>query len=168
MTMELFFDYACPFCFKGHQNLLELKDKYPQLEIIWRPCEAHPRPETSAIHSDLAIQGMYFIRDHHGDIWNYHKLTFETMFATNGNISDLDTLTAIAARCNADADAFRQALAANQYAGEVEAGNRYAWAEHGLNAVPSYLSGQSFIGSHNGIVVSKEELDDFLTKLSTT
>lgn len=167
MTVELFFDYTCPFCYRGHQNLLEIRHKYPQMEIIWRPCEAHPRPETALKHSDLAIQGMYFIRDHHGDIWNYHKLTFETVFLTSGDISDLDTLTAIAAQCNTDTEAFRQALSENQYAGEVEDGNRYAWDERCLNAVPSYLSGKSFVGSHNGIMVSKEELDDFLMKLST-
>lgn len=165
MNIELFFDYACPFCYKGHQNLLELRDKYPQLTITWRPCEAHPRPEISEKHSDLAIQGMYFIRDHHGDIWNYHKLIFETVFLTSGDISDLDTLTAAAAQCGADAEAFRQALSENRYAKEVEEGNRYAWGEHGLNAVPSYLSGKSFTGSHNGVMVSGEELDKFLESL---
>lgn len=165
MTIELFFDYVCPFCYRGHQNLLDLRDKYPELEITWRPCEAHPRPEEAARHSDLAIQGMYFIRDHQGDIWNYHKLVFDAVFETDHNICDLDILTHIAARCHADADAFRQALSANQYAGEVVKGNRYAWEEHGLAAVPSYLSGSSFIGSHNGIMVTRDELDDFLGTL---
>lgn len=166
MKLEVFFDYLCPFCYKGHQNLLELRNRYPQLEIIWKPCEAHPRPEPAACHSDLAIQGMYFVRDHHGDIWEYHKLTFETVFVTSGNIGDLETLTDIAARCGADPEDFCQALSNNRYAGEVEAGNRCAWEEHGLTAVPSYLSGQAFIGSHSGVLVSLEELDHFLAALS--
>lgn len=166
MELEVFFDYLCPFCYKGHKNLLELRDKYPQPDITWRPCEAHPRPEPAVRHSDLAIQGMYFIRDHHCDIWNYHKLIFETVFVTSGNIEDLDTLTDIAGRCNADPDEFCQAVSENRYAGEVEAGNRYAWEEQGLKAVPSYRSDPAFIGSQNGVMVALEELDRFLAKIT--
>ena len=63
MTLEVFFDYACPYCQLGHQNLLALLPRHPGLEILWRPCEAHPRPEPARIHSDLAIQGMYLVQE---------------------------------------------------------------------------------------------------------
>lgn len=165
MKIELFFDYACPYCYRGHKNLLKLIDKYPQLEIIWRPCEAHPRPEQASIHSDMAIQGMYFIRDNGGDIWNYHQLVYEAVFEKSGDISDLSLLVQLASSCHADPVSFHQALIENRYADEVEKGNLYAWRDLLLNAVPSYLSGRRFIGSHDGIMVSRQELDEFLSSL---
>jgi len=67
MKIELFFDYICPYCYKGHANLLDLMPKFPELEMIWRPCEAHPKPEIFAVHSDLAIQGMFFIQEKKGN-----------------------------------------------------------------------------------------------------
>lgn len=166
MNMELFFDYACPYCYRGHKNLLELMGKYPELEITWRPCEAHPRPEPASIHSDLAIQGMYFIRDNQGDLWKYHSLAYEAVFEKRADISDLDVLASLAGQCGVDSAAFKEALKEKRYAAQVEDGNRYAWGEHGLQAVPSYLSGSRFIGSHDGILVSKQELDRFLSQLS--
>jgi len=39
--LEVFFDYACPYCQQGHESLLELLPQYPQVEIVWYPCEAH-------------------------------------------------------------------------------------------------------------------------------
>lgn len=165
MKLELFFDYACPYCYRGHKNLLELIEKYPELEIIWRPCEAHPRPEPASVHSDLAIQGMYFIRDNQGDLWNYHRLAYEAVFEKRADISDPEFLASLAGQCGVDSAAFLKALKDSRYAAEVKDGNRYAWGENGLHAVPSYLSGSRFIGSRDGILVSKQELDRFLSEL---
>ena len=57
MKLELFFDYICPYCYRGHRMFLELLPLYPGLEVVWRPCESHPRPENTYRHSDMAIQG---------------------------------------------------------------------------------------------------------------
>lgn len=32
--LEVFFDYACPYCLRGHKYLFELLPQYPQIEII--------------------------------------------------------------------------------------------------------------------------------------
>ena len=61
INIELFFDYACPYCYRGHKNLLNLLEYYPRIEITWRPCESHPYPETYFMHSDRAIQGLSLI-----------------------------------------------------------------------------------------------------------
>ena len=60
MKLELFFDYICPYCYRGHRMFLELLPLYPGLEVVWRPCESHPRPENTYRHSDMAIQGMRY------------------------------------------------------------------------------------------------------------
>lgn len=166
MKLELFFDYACPFCYRGHSNIKDMVTKYPLLEIVWRPCEAHPRPEVVAIHSDMAIQGMHYIQANQGDLWKYHECIYHSYFEKKEDISDLCILAGYAKECGVDPEAFKQALIGGFYSQEVLDGNRYAWEDQKLEAVPSYKSGDLLIGSHHGILVSKDELDQFISKLS--
>lgn len=165
MKMEVFFDYSCPYCYRGHNNLLELMAQYPALEVAWMPCEAHPRPEHQDPHSDVAIQGMWLVEELGGDLLRYHKAVYEAMFETHENIADPDVLAACASASGVDTDAFRKALAENRYAERVLEANRYAWGERGWQAVPSYYADGRSIGSNNGILVPKEELERFIKEL---
>lgn len=166
IKIEVFFDYVCPYCYRGHKNLLALLDQYPQLTVTWRPCEAHPLPENWSVHSDLAIQGMYYIQERGGDIMEYHRQVYQAYFDHGLNVASLDVLASLAERCGVDTGGFRGALAENLYEARVKEGNRYAWVEKGLDAVPSYLSGRFFIGSRDGILVPAGELERFIVKLS--
>ena len=165
MKVELFFDYACPYCYKGHKNLLELRENFPDLEILWRPCEAHPRPEYASVHSDLAIAGMYYVEEHGGDLWRYHALVYAAMFDRHEDISDIGLLSGLAETCGADREGFAEALAGRRYESRVQDGNRYAWEEQGLFAVPSYVCGSRSAKSQNGVMVSARELEEFLSSL---
>lgn len=166
MQLEVFFDYACPYCYRGHKNLLELLSDYPELQVLWQPCEAHPRPEEYSVHSDLAIQGMYFIRDSGGDLMKYHLLVFGGMFDRGENISDPERLSAYAAQCGVDPKAFLEALCDGRYLDELERANELAWEELAFGAVPSYRCNGQVIGSRDGIMVSKGTLDAFLRSLA--
>ena len=166
MQLEVFFDYACPYCYRGHKNLLELLPDYPELQVLWQPCEAHPRPEEYSVHSDLAIQGMYFIRDSGGDLMKYHLLVFGGMFDRGENISDPERLSAYAAQCSVDPMAFRESLCDGRYLAELERANELAWEELAFCAVPSYRCNGQVIGSRDGIMVSKGALDAFLRSLA--
>lgn len=165
MQLEVFFDYVCPYCYQGHKNLLKLLPKYPKLAIIWRPCEAHPRPEPARIHSDLAIQGMYYVQERQGDLWKYHALVYAAHFDQGRNISDLSVLEQLAAECCSDGSGFHAALMENRYAQKVEEGNRAAWEEYGFSAVPSYRSGSYQIGSRDSVLVPPHKLEQFLASL---
>lgn len=174
MKLELFFDYICPYCYRGHRMFLELLPLYPGLEVVWRPCESHPRPENTYRHSDMAIQGMYYLEERGGDLSSYHRLVYEAHFEKGLDISDCSVLAGLAARCGADSQAFTEALDQHRYAGKVEEGNRYAWETLRLNAVPSYLAvpegpdlkGRGpMIGSRDGIPVTRRELEQFLANL---
>lgn len=166
IKIEMFFDYVCPYCYRGHRNLLDLMKEYPQIEIIWRPCEAHPRPEPWHIHSDMAIQGMYYMEELQADLWEYHRLVYEAHFDKGMDISSPEVLGLLASRCKADPADFKACLSNNHYGKRVEEGNRYAWGENHLDAVPSYRSGTRFIGSKDGFLVPKEKLKHFLDGLS--
>lgn len=97
MKLELFFDYICPYCYRGHRMFLELLPLYPGLEVIWRPCESHPRPENTYRHSDMAIQGMYYLEECGGDLSSYHRLVYEAHFEKGLDISNCSVLAGLAA-----------------------------------------------------------------------
>ena len=158
-----YFDYACPYCYRGHQNLLELLKRHPEVEVAWKPCEAHPRPEPAAIHSDKAIEGMYFVEEKGGDLLRYHAAVYRAMFEASQDISDFMVLKACAAEAGIDEISFCTALQEGRYAQKVLAGNRDAWGDKGFDAVPSYTSGGRSIGSRDGVMVTKEELERFLS-----
>jgi rubrerythrin len=73
--MEIFFDYTCPYCLRGHEYLLELISDY-RIEPVWCPCEAHPHPESYGPHSDLCIQGMFYALEQEVDMWAYHEIMY--------------------------------------------------------------------------------------------
>lgn len=175
MKLELFFDYICPYCYRGHRMFLELLPLYPDLEVVWRPCESHPRPENAYRHSDMAIQGMYYLEESGGDLPSYHLQVYEAHFDKGLDISDVAVLSGLAARCGADPAAFEDALRQNRYLRRLEEGNRYAWETLGLEAVPSYhaLTGRpagdrsALIGSRDGLPVTRQRLERFLSSLHT-
>ena len=45
--IKVFYDYTCPYCYKGLRELQDILPDYKNVEIDWSPCEAHPRPETA-------------------------------------------------------------------------------------------------------------------------
>ena len=106
MKLDVYFDYACPYCYRGHQNLLELLKRHPEVEVAWKPCEAHPRPEPAAIHSDKAIEGMYFVEEKGGDLLRYHAAVYRAMFEASQDISDFTVLKACAAEAGIDEISF--------------------------------------------------------------
>lgn len=86
--LELFFDYACPYCLRAHELLLELLPLHSDIEIDWRPCESHPRPDSYGPHSDLCIRGMYFARAHGADLLEYHRLMYRAALIERADIED--------------------------------------------------------------------------------
>lgn len=159
--LEVFFDYGCPYCLKGHENLKALLPQYPGLEIAWMPCEAHPRPEQHGMHSDLCVQGFFFAQEHGVDLWAYHAHMYKAALVDRINIEDIDTLAA-SVRDLLDADAFRQALEQGTYAKQQLANNDYAYEKSGVWAVPAYRMDGRRLDAVEGIGVGKKELAAFL------
>jgi predicted DsbA family dithiol-disulfide isomerase len=44
MKLEIFSDYVCPFCWLGESAVKELKQRIPEIEIVWRAFELRPEP----------------------------------------------------------------------------------------------------------------------------
>lgn len=159
--LEVFFDYACPFCMKGHSYLAELHPLYPEIEIVWCPCEAHPRPEIYGSHSDLCIQGMFFALDHGVDIWAYHERMYNAAVKDRINIEDINVL-ADCVQGLLDTEAFRKSLQNGEYAKVLKDSNDYAYEQSGVWAVPSYRMNGRKLDSAEGIGITKEQLAKFM------
>lgn len=163
--LEVYYDYLCPYCYKGHQNLLSLVEKYPELEILWRPCEANPRPEEAEVHSDLAIAGFYYLQDIGGDVDAYNELVYAAKYDHGQRLDDPFILCGLAELCGADGDEFETAIRSEKYAERVRQANQYAWETLGWSAIPSYVCGGKGVGSEPGVLVTKEKLDSFLSEV---
>lgn len=162
--VQAFFDYVCPYCCRGILAFLDMLPDYPEVQVDWKPCEAHPRPEYAPIHSDVAAQAMLCLQDQGGDLIRFHRLVFQAYFEKRMHIDDPQVLADLAAACGGDGKAVYKALQARQYAAAVVENNRLAWDELGLFAVPSYRTGNRLAGSRDGILVSKNEVAKLLSE----
>ena len=159
--MEVFFDYACPYCLKGHEYLLDVIGKHPDIELDWQPCEAHPRPETHGPHTDLCARGMFFARDHGVDLWAYHERVYCLALKDRVNIEDIGALAEGLAGL-LDAGAFREALCSGAYLEELDRANCHAYEESGVWAVPSYRMEGKKLDSVEGVGISRQQLEVFM------
>jgi len=159
--LEVFFDYACPFCLRGHEYLAELHQLFPQIEIEWHPCEAHPRPEVHSPYSDLCIQGMFFAQDHGVDIWAYHDRMYKAALKDRADIGDINVLADIV-KDLLNTDDFCKSLQSGEYAKVQLDANQYAFEKSGVWAVPSYRMNGKKLDSVENVGVTKEQLATFM------
>jgi predicted DsbA family dithiol-disulfide isomerase len=160
--LEVFFDYICPYCMRAHQYLKELLPRSPKIEILWRPCEAHPRPDPYGPHSELCIQGYFFALEHGADLWEYHDRMFRAALEDRDDIEDAAVL---AARVEGllDCGAFRRALERGTYRKAQLAANDYAYKKSGVWVVPAYRLNGRKLDAVEDVGVTKEQLKRFLS-----
>lgn len=162
--LEVFFDYACPYCMRGNEYLTELLPQYPDIEIVWCPCEAHPRPEQYGPHSDLCIQGMYYAREQGADMWEYHNRMYGAAIKERVNIEDPEVVTGRIYGLLDPAE-FLRMLQSGDYIKNVQDGNDYAYEQSGVWAVPSYRIDGRKLDSIENVGVAKQQLAEFLRQL---
>lgn len=161
--LEVFFDYICPFCLRGHEYLKEIIPLHTEVEIVWRPCEAHPRPESYGPHSDLCIRGMFFALDNGADIWAYHDAMFKAAIRDRIDIENIDAL-ADSVKDVLDSGALRASLLSGKYVKELKDSNSYAYETSGVWAVPSYRMNGAKLDSIEGVGISKRQLAGFMER----
>ena len=163
MKVEVFFDYTCPYCLKGHEILMELLPEYPELEIVWRPCEAHPRPENYSPHSDLCVRGMLYAKEIGVEILDYHKKVYEAIFEKRENIENPQILAEVVAEL-INPEAFLGMLNEGKYEKELYENNKLAWETYAFPAVPSfYMNGEKLTAVPN-VGLTKEAMKTFIEK----
>ena len=159
--LEVYYDYTCPHCLRGHQYLLELLPHYADIEVEWHPCEAHPRPESHGRHSDLCARGLYFAEEKEVNLTEYHRRMYQAALTDRADIEKANVLTEIM-KDLLNADEFEQALSGSLYTDSLLENNRLAWETYDFPAVPSFRMNGKLLKSRLGVGVTKAELADFL------
>ena len=159
--LEVYYDYTCPHCLRGHGYLLELLPQYPDVEVEWHPCEAHPRPESYGPHSDLCARGMYFALAEGADLTEYHRRMYQAALTDRANIEDAAVLAEIT-KGLLDQDGLKKALSGSLYEDLLLENNDLAWETYDFPAVPSYRMNGKLLKSKLGKGVTKEDLAAFL------
>jgi len=160
--LEVFFDYACPYCQKGHGYLIELLQRHTDIVVDWRPCEAHPRPERFGLHSDLCIQGFFFAQELGVDVFDYHERMYNAALKECVNIENHDELANVVKGLLKISD-FLKALKSGKYEKKVAAANDYAYDQSSVWAVPAYRMNGRKLDSIEDVGITKEQLADFLS-----
>ena len=161
--LEIFFDYICPHCLRGHENIMELAPQYPDLIIDWHPCEAHPRPEKRSNHSDLCARGMLFALEKGADILEYHSRMYHAALSDRADIEDIDVIIEIT-KGLLDSNELHEVLSGDKYEDLLLENNRLVWDEYECPAIPSYRMNGELLKSQLGAGVSKAELEVFLSR----
>lgn len=165
MKLQLYFDYACPFCLRGYVDMMEVLKEYPQVEVEWWPCEAHPRPDRYGLHSDLCARGMYIACDLGADVEQYHMRMFRAAIDEQKNIEDVQTVCDIVESL-VDAEAFRAALRQGIYQDKLDEANRMAWEKFAFAAVPSLVADAGQLRSLENVGLTKPMIADFLKQIN--
>ncbi len=161
--LEVFFDYACPYCMRAHGILKDLISRFPGVKIVWRPCESHPRPDRYGPHSDLCIRGMFFAAEKGADLWDYHERMYKAALVDRRNIEDPAVLSQ-SVRGLLDERTFLGSLQNGEYAAELRRTNAYA-DRSGVWVVPAYRMEGKKLDAIEDVGIFKEQLDAFLKRM---
>lgn len=165
-TLEVFFDYACPYCLRGHEILRELMPRFPTVCVQWHPCEAHPRPERYGLHSDLCARGMYYAQEHGLDLMEYHRRMYRAAVVDRVDIESPDVVAQLVDGLT-DSKQFHRALSHGVYADKLLENNRLAWEVYQYPAVPSYCMNGLLLKAIPNIGVTNPQLSAFLSQFTS-
>jgi len=160
--MQFFFDYECPYCKTGYEYLLEQIGDHPTVEIEWIPIEAHPRPETSHPHTDLACQGYYIAEELGADMNAFHSAMYQTIAMEKQNVEKPEVLCAIL-KDIVDTGKFRAILDSGKYAEQVDRNNDLAYEKSGVWYVPAFRMNGKSLDAKGGLGISRKELRKFFS-----
>jgi len=149
------------------EYLSEVLPKYPNVESLWKPVEAHPRNEEPdhRPYVDLIVQGCLYIQETGGDELAFTNRVYKAHFEDNLNVEDVSVLVKCAADTGVkDIPAFEAALKSGKYRQAMLDANDYAYEKKGVWAVPTFVCGDIRLDAVGGVGITKQQLDEFLRK----
>ena len=139
--------------------------KYPDVEIVWKPVEAHPRNEEPdhRPYVDLIVQGCLYIQDTGGDEYVFTQRVYKAHFEENLNVEDVSVLVKCAIESGVtDITVFEKALTDAKYEKAMLDANDYAYEQKGVWAVPTFVCGDIRLDAVGGVGITKQQLNKFL------
>ena len=169
--VQVFYDYECPYCKRGYEDLLEALPSFSGIEIEWMPVEAHPRPENKSPHTDLCIQAFYIAEELRADMAAFHKALFQAVSVESRNVEEGEVLAKVL-KGIVDETKFLELLKSGKYVSKVNENNDLAYEKNDVWFVPAFrLTGSGStnaprLDAKGGVGVSREEIKRFLEKAS--
>jgi predicted DsbA family dithiol-disulfide isomerase len=160
-VMRFFYDYECPYCKRGYEYLLDHIDNFSDIEIEWRPIEAHPLPEDHPPHTYLACQSYYIAKELGADMPAFHAAMYQAIAVGRQNVDNINVLCGIL-KGIVDTEKFREILASGKYAPQIDENNDLAYEKSGVWFVPAFRMGGRKLDAKGGIGITSEELLGFL------
>jgi len=159
--IRIFYDYECPYCKKGYEYLLEEMKGNPEIEIEWRPMEAHPLPEIHSPNTYLACQSYYIAKELGADIHAFHKAMFYSAAIERRDVDKPDVLCDIL-KGIVDIKLFRSLLDSGKYSAQVDENNDLAYEKSGVWFLPSFRMNDKKLDAKGGEGITPEQLKEFL------
>lgn len=160
--LEVFFDYACPYCYRGHYILKALLKEINDIKVIWRPIEAHPRPESYGKHSDLAIAAYKHASDNGVDTDLFHEKMYDAFHKDGVNVEDANELSEYMDGV-VDIMGLKKSLLTGENIPFVNESNDYAYDKSDVWVVPAYRMEGRKLDVKEDVGVKKEDLREFLS-----
>jgi len=172
--LDFYFDYACPWCYVGAKTVREVAAEGVQIDYhVWKMPENANPPAKPEGYFEAATARLKQLREEAGlrlsspvqketipaliatkvatDMGQaeaFVEAVFHAHWADKQDISDRDTLVALAEKAGLDATAFRTAL--ENEAGEAAFKADLAKAtELNIDTIPSYLNGEKRLLIHH-------------------
>jgi len=164
-VFQFFFDYECPFCKRGYEDLMDLLPAFPGAEIEYRPIEAHPRPETYGIHTDLCVQAFYIAGELGAAMDAFSRALFQAVVVEGRNVEKAEVLADVVEGI-VEKDKLLELLKNGKYASKVNENNSLAYDKNGVWFLPAFRvpgSKTPRLDAKGGVGVSREEIRGFLS-----
>ncbi|KPF76431.1 hypothetical protein IP88_06615 [alpha proteobacterium AAP81b] len=138
VSVVVFFDYACPYCRQGHQDVKALLQADPKVRVVYRdfPVLSPASDEAALASLSAATQGRYTA---------FHN----AMFETPGRVTH-DRVVATVASAGLDAGRTATDLASPALKAEVRK-NLELGRTLGLTGTPSYIVGNRILSGAVGL-----------------
>ena len=153
-----FGDYQCTFCYKFHQNTLNIiKFDYidsGKINYVYRDFPLN------GYDSILAAEATYCANDQE-NYWQYHNLLFENWAGENTGWITMNSLTQFAVELKLDISEFKDCLTSHKYYQKVIDNENYA-KKININATPSFLI---FNNEEVIRIIGAQQLDKFQTAI---
>ena len=142
---------------------MDLEQNYPDVETVWQPVEAHPRPEHMWMYSDIASEGLFYIKERGLNENEYIRLVYEAHYKNGRRIDAINVLADIAEAAGVDKKDFLAALKDRRYKKMILDNNDLVWERLQFDAVPDYVTEKDGLYSIEDHMISKEKLRSFLS-----
>lgn len=191
--VEVFFDYICPFCYRGLKHLREVKDNYPEIEFIYRATEVNPENEDKIVldgetqkrlkvflneagldfnppympmgHTNHAFHAMNYIVAEQGEIDQYHHNVYQAIFVEQKDIEDINVVLECASDCGIDVEQLKQVLTLEDYTKQRQVDLEYAYLQNNIKYVPTLIAKDKRLDAIEALGFSKEQLIEYLDSI---